>query len=212
MTLPAAGASAEFSTAGMLGRFSRSAFWLLAAIALLGFWSPFPAISGSGAGSAWLFLAGLTARNTSIGIDIASIVIVATALFLALAAALLRTWAAATGSGSNRVQAAVYWMHLLALAILMRPAGALFTACCATAVCGALSWLPAAERAEVRSVGWVRAPLREFYFWGVAITYAIFATRYNTTLMEQGVLVSLGAGIILRQLVTVPARATAGVA
>ena len=134
--------------------------------------------------------------------DVASIGVVAVALFLAVAAALLRTWAAAAGSTSNQTRAAAYWMHLLALAILMRPMGAIFTAAAATAVCGALACLPPAEAPA--PLGWLRALARELYFWGVALTYAIFATRYNTTLMEQGVLVSLGVGIIVRQLVQAP--------
>jgi hypothetical protein len=208
MSQPSAGTSATITAPAVLGRFSRFAIWLLAAILLAGFWSPFPAISGSGAGSAWLFLAGLTARNTSISIDIASIAIVATALFLALAAALLRTWTSAVGGRSNHVRAAAYWMHALALAILMRPAGALFTAVATTAVCGALAWLPA-EIGPAPRLGWLRGLARELYFWGVVLTYAMFATRYNTTLMEQGVLVSLGVGIIVRQLVVPPVELAA---
>lgn len=208
MNQPSAGASVTIAAPAVLGRFSRFAVWLLAAILLVGFWSPFPAISGSGAGSAWLSLAGLTARNSSIGMDSASIGVVAVALFLALAAALLRTWASAVGGRSNHVRAAAYWMHALALAVLMRPAGALFTVVAMTAVCGALAWLPAEPGAAPR-LGLLRALARELYFWGVALTFAIFATRYNTTLMEQGVLVSLGVGIIVRQLVQAPPRPAA---
>ncbi len=189
-------------------RFSRFVIWLLAAIVIVGFWSPFPALFSLGRGSAWLSLAGLTARKTVIGMDTASIGVVAVALFLALAAALLRTWQAAAGARSSHLRATAYWMHLLALAILMRPAGALFTAVAVTAVCGVLAWLPA-EPALTLPLGWLRALAREIYFWGVALTYATFATRYNTTLMEQGVLVSLGVGIIVRQLVVPPLAHTA---
>ena len=208
MSAPAAGAPAQASASLLAGRFSRFASWLLTAIVVLGFWSPFPAVLGLSSGSAWLYLAGLTARKTIISIDNASIGVVGIALFLALFAALLRTWASAVGSRSNHVRAAAYWMHALALAILMRPAGALFTAVATTAMCGALAWLPAEPGAAPR-LGWLRALARELYFWGVALTYAIFASRYNTTLMEQGVLVSLGVGIIVRQLVPPPTRATA---
>ena len=117
------------------------------------------------------------------------------------------------------------WMHTLALSILMPPGGALF-AVIAVAVVNAVK-VRAEERHLLAAQGeayaeyarrvpryfssllprvpaggararWGDGLPGELYFWGVAVTYIAFASRYNVTILEQGVLVSLGVAIVAR--------------
>ncbi len=117
------------------------------------------------------------------------------------------------------------WLHTLALSILMPPGGALFSVVAiALAIvafvhveenrltaqsgedylayrrkvprffCSLLPRIPAGgQRAR-----WGQGFLGEIYPWGVCITYIAFASRYNVTLLEQGVLISLGISIMVR--------------
>ena len=116
-------------------------------------------------------------------------------------------------------------LHTLALALLMPPSGAIF---CIVAVFlfqlrligGEESFLTAklgepylAYRAKVPSLfpaitprvpastlepNWPTAFLGEIYMWGVVITFAFFGWRYNSMLLIKGVLISLGASLIIR--------------
>ena len=116
-------------------------------------------------------------------------------------------------------------LHTLALALLMPPSGAIF---CIVAVflfqhrliAGEESFLTAklgepylAYRAKVPSLfpaitprvpasalepNWPTAFLGEIYMWGVVITFAFFGWRYNSMLLIKGVLISLGASLIIR--------------
>lgn len=45
---------------------------------------------------------------------------------------------------------------------------------------------------------WGRAFLGEIYYWGVAISFAVFLTQYDTHSIIRGVLLSLGASFIIR--------------
>ncbi len=45
---------------------------------------------------------------------------------------------------------------------------------------------------------WPQAFLGEIYFWGVPVAYAAVGWKYNTQLLIQGVLVSVGLGIVAR--------------
>ena len=117
------------------------------------------------------------------------------------------------------------FIHTFALALLMPPSGAIF---CIVAVflfqlrliAGEESFLTAklgepylAYRAKVPSLfpaivprvpasalepHWSTAFLGEIYMWGVVVTFAFFGWRYNSMLLIKGVLISLGASLIIR--------------
>ncbi len=201
---------------------------LLALIIVLGFWAPFERIGGAHPGTTWLFLSGLLARSGVLAISSSSIAVMALAILFAVLAALLRTWRSAVRlETENAVPApeisltaqdargwphnASYvgtWLHTLALSVLMPPLGALFAV---VAVLLLNLWLVRIEpstgnreadtgrtRAPVPRTGWGRAFLGELYMWGVALTYAALASRYNATLLEQGILISLGISILVK--------------
>ena len=116
------------------------------------------------------------------------------------------------------------WLHVLALSILMPPGGALF-AVAALAVRNAV--IVRAEERHLRAMAgaaytayaarvprffcslaprvpaggarphWRDALLSELYYWGVCVTYILFAGRYDATILEQGILVSLGVAIVV---------------
>ena len=116
-------------------------------------------------------------------------------------------------------------MNVLALSILMPPGGALFAifavALLNIALIHAEERHLGVERGEAYAAyrkavprlvpaltprvpggeikpNWVSGFLGEIYFWGVAITYFAFASRYNATILEQGVLISLGIGVLVQ--------------
>ncbi len=64
-------------------------------------------------------------------------------------------------------------------------------------------WLPRL-RTQIAAGGarahWGQAVIAETYVWGMAITYAALAWRYNTMLLLQGVLISFGLSLVLRPL------------
>jgi protein-S-isoprenylcysteine O-methyltransferase Ste14 len=45
---------------------------------------------------------------------------------------------------------------------------------------------------------WLQGFLGEIHLWGMTITYVIFAHRYSVTLLEQGVLISVGITFLVR--------------
>jgi hypothetical protein len=48
---------------------------------------------------------------------------------------------------------------------------------------------------------WGRSLLGEIYYWGFALSFAIFLTQYNAQLIIRGVLLSLGVSLIVRALI-----------
>ncbi len=123
------------------------------------------------------------------------------------------------------------WLHAVGLSILMPPDGALFAV---VAVAILIAFLVHAEEhnlAAERGEGyaaykkavprflpaflprvaagseqphWKHGFLAEFYMWGVVVTYLAFASRYNVTILEQGVLISLGISVIARGIMKSP--------
>ena len=117
------------------------------------------------------------------------------------------------------------FLHTFALALLMPPSGAVFcivavglfalrliraeesflavklgapySACQAGLPRILPSLTPRLPSAEARPK-WTVASLGELYFWGVFLSFAALGWRYNAFLILQGVLVSLGAAIIVR--------------
>ncbi len=59
------------------------------------------------------------------------------------------------------------------------------------------SVVPCVAAGELRP-NWVDGFLEEIYYWGVFVTYIAFASRYNATILEQGILISLGVAIVVR--------------
>lgn len=117
------------------------------------------------------------------------------------------------------------WLATLSLAILMPPGGALFALIGVAILIFVLvhveerklvaqggeeyaaylqkvpqllpSFLPR-MRAGVQEPQWMRGFLGEIHFWGMVGTYLIFANRYNVTILEQGVLISIGVALLVR--------------
>jgi protein-S-isoprenylcysteine O-methyltransferase Ste14 len=122
-------------------------------------------------------------------------------------------------------------LNTLALVILMPPGGAVFVLVVMAVRYGLLvrveeahllqtqgdayrayqklapRWLPRL-RTRIAAGGaqahWGQAVIAETYVWGMAITYAALAWRYNTMLLLQGVLISFGLSLVLRSLVQKP--------
>lgn len=118
-----------------------------------------------------------------------------------------------------------FWLHMWALAILMPPGGAVFALAAVTIFLGVLSHTEErhlrAERGEEYAAyaqrvprffcalrsripagtiqpDWKKGFASEIYMWGVAITYIAFASRYDATILVQGILISLGVAILAR--------------
>lgn len=200
----------------------RYRYGILIAILALGFWAPLDRRGGAHPGTAWLFLSGLLVRAHVLPIAAASLAVMSAAILLLLLAALLRTWAAAYRSAGAMAPAGPYrhplylglWFHTLALALLMPPGGALFTVIfialllaflARTAETPAALATGAAFPADLPRLPasgvqahWGRGFLSEIYMWGVAATFITFAGRYNATLLEQGILISLGLAIVVQ--------------
>lgn len=122
-------------------------------------------------------------------------------------------------------------LHALALAILMPPGGAIFTVIAMALLFAALIRVEEAHLMATRGDAyreyrnrvpcilpslfarvpaggdrprWGQALLAEIYFWGVAITYAALAYRYDGTILTQGVLISFGLSMVVRAFVRRP--------
>ena len=216
-------------------------------IILIGFIAPWDRFLPFDKGlKTWLFLAAWPARYQWLSFDGATITVLVLGTLCAIAAAGLRTWASAYMGpsivkdtalhGEVMVAAGPYrfvrnplylglFVHVLALALLMPPSGALF-AVVAIALfelrliaveegflartlgepyrdyCVRVPWLWPSMRprvpTSVTSSSWGAALLSEIYFWGVAIAFVAVGWRYNSFLITQGVIISLGLSLIVR--------------
>ena len=118
-------------------------------------------------------------------------------------------------------------LHTIGIALLMPPAGAVFAVAAIWILQVRLSlaedlslasrfghpyqgymenvprFLPA-PRPQAPSTGlpgrWIQACLGEIYFLGVVVTMLIFGWNFNATPLFQGILISLGAGIVIQAL------------
>ncbi|MGB8479907.1 MAG: methyltransferase [Acidobacteriaceae bacterium] len=117
------------------------------------------------------------------------------------------------------------WLLTAALSILMPPGGALFALVTVTVLI--VAWVLAEEQKLTMERGdvytaylnqvprfvpaivpripsgtarprWLQGFLGEIHLWGMTITYLIFAHRYNVTILEQGVLISVGITFLVR--------------
>jgi protein-S-isoprenylcysteine O-methyltransferase Ste14 len=126
------------------------------------------------------------------------------------------------------------FIHTLALALLMPPSGAVFVILCIglfelrliaieekfltaklgepyLAYCAKVprlfpSFTPRVPSAPIQPK-WASAFLGELYYWGVAISFLALSWRYNSLLIIQGVIVSLGISFIVRAFIPRPPEA-----
>ena len=230
----------------------RYRFWIILAIYTLGFTTPWDAVlhlDGRGiSGGVWGWLAEALTKSTGMGIGAAFELLLALAIGCAVAGAWLRTWGTAylgvdvmgdqVMRGEAMVAAGPYrymrnplyvgsWLNTLALALLMRPSGAVFTL---VALVGFQMRLILGEEAFLREtlgaayaeycaavprivprVGtkvsgwggrarWGRAAAAEVYMWLSAAAFAVVGWRYDTVLLLQCVLVALGVSLVVKGL------------
>jgi protein-S-isoprenylcysteine O-methyltransferase Ste14 len=229
----------------------RFRFWIILAIYGVGFTAPWDAlwhVDPRGInGDVWGWLAVALSRGGAISISAAFNVVLAAAIMCAVAGAWLRTWGTAMlGADVMRdeqmradsvVAAGPYrymrnplyvgsWLNMLALTLLMRPSGAVFTV---VALVGFQVWLILGEEAFLRAklgeaytdycakvprivptlrarvaadegarAEWGRAALAEIYMWMSAAGFAVLGWRYDERLLLQCVLVSLGASLVVK--------------
>ncbi len=172
--------------------------------------------------TAWLLLAAWPASNHWLNFTAATVTLLIIGILCALAAASLRTWAAAY------LDSSIVKAHTLALALLMPPSGAVFCIVLSglfqlrliageeAYLTGKLGELYLAYRAKVPALlpaltprvpasptqpKWSQAFLGEIYFWGVFLAFVIAGWRYNAFLIIQGVLISLGVSLVARAFV-----------
>ncbi len=117
------------------------------------------------------------------------------------------------------------WLLTAAISILMPPGGALFALLTVTPLI--VAWVMAEERkltiergdayaayrkrvprfipaivpripAGAAQPRWLQGFLGEIHLWGMTLTYLVFAHRYNVTILEQGVLISVGITFLVR--------------
>lgn len=219
-------------------------------IILIGFTAPWDRFLPFDKGlKTWLFLAAWPARFQWLSFSASTVAVLVLGTLCAVAAAGLRTWASVyMGAsvvqdtalhGDVMVAAGPYrfvrnplylglFVHVLALALLMPPSGALFAVVAIAlfelrlvvieegflartlgepyrAYCARVPrWWPAMRpqvSASSPAAAWGTALLSEIYFWGVAIAFVAVGWRYNSFLITQGVIVSLGLSLIVRALI-----------
>ncbi len=234
----------------------RFRFWIHALIFFLGFatpwnWSRPLAIDRNG--STWLQLSTWIARNGWMSFTGATVALLILGFLFALVAALVRSWAAAylgaatvhsnSMHGDTVMAAGPYRYvrnplylgivaHTFALALLMRPSGAILAIVSVTAMqliliaseekflsaklgddyLGYLGRVPRLlpslrprVEASDEQPSWQTSIPGEIYFWGVVVTFLTVGWKYNASLITQGVLISLGLSLIVRGLM--PRRA-----
>lgn len=229
----------------------RFRYWIHTLIYVIGFGSPWEKDwFHLGEHTAWVRLAAWLAERHWLGFSEATITVLALATVLAILGAWLRTWGASYlgastvksgGLVGNRVIADGPYRHLrnplylgtilhtLAVAILMRPAGAIITIILIvifqlrligseepfltaqlgpvyTEYCKEVPALLFRIKPRVPPSGlrprWSQGLLSEVYMIGAAISFAALGWAYSSTLILQGLLVSLGVSLVLRAFVS----------
>jgi protein-S-isoprenylcysteine O-methyltransferase Ste14 len=223
-------------------------FFLHAVIIALGFWAPWCEAPGWTRLRTWLVLSSWLSRTGWLSFVAATNAVLVAAIVLVALGAWLRVWGASYVGASvvqsrsmhgetmladgpyRRTRNPLYLgtiLHIVGLAILMPPSGAIF--------CVALIWvlqvrlalaeepfltqrfgeayveyrkavprfLPA-PTPQVPAAGkpahWLQGFFGEIYMVGVVITYVVFGWNFNATTMIRGVLISLGAWLIVKAL------------
>jgi protein-S-isoprenylcysteine O-methyltransferase Ste14 len=232
----------------------RTRFWITLAIYTLGFTTPWDAVWHVDArgvnADVWGWAAAGLARGTGMGIGTAFEAVLVAAIACAVLGAWLRLWGTASlGAdvmgdrqmrGERMVAAGPYrylrnplyvgsWLNTLALAILMRPSGAVFTLVALVGFhlrlilaeeaflgeklgAGYVEYCQAVPRifpkptSQKQDAGhpararWDHAALAEVYMWLSAAAFAVFGWQYNRMLLVECVLVSLGVSLVVKGL------------
>ena len=221
-------------------------FLLHAVIICLGFWAPWCEALGWTRLRTWLVLSSWLSRTGLLSFVAATNAVLIAAIVLVTVGAWLRVWGASYVGASvvqsrsmhgeammadgpyRRTRNPLYLgtiLHIIGLAILMPPSGAIF--------CVALIWLlqvrlalaeepfltqqfgepyveyrkavprflpaptpqvaPAGKHAQ-----WMQGFFGEIYMVGVVITFVVFGWNFNSMLMIRGVLISLGAWLVVK--------------
>lgn len=229
----------------------RVRFWIIVAIYALGFTTPWDGVRRVDPrginGDVWGGLAAALARGGAISIGAAFNVVLVAAIVCAVAGAWLRMWGTASLGvdvmsdhsfrGDRVVAAGPYrclrnplyvgnWLNTLALAILMRPSGAVFTLVgmvvfllrlilgeeaflraklgeAYVAYCAQVPRIVPVLRSRTLVVAgararWDHAVVAEVYMWMSAAGFAVLGWRYDARLLLQCVLVSLGASLVVK--------------
>jgi protein-S-isoprenylcysteine O-methyltransferase Ste14 len=224
----------------------RLRFLIHVVIITLGFWVPWDRWLHLDTIRTWQFLAARLTRTGVLDFSAATTLVLVVGILFALAAAVWRTWGAAYISTSvvhadtmlgdkmiasgpfRRTRNPLYFgiiLHILALALLMPPSGAVFAIVLIVLfefrlILGEESFLSKrlgeSYREYLRRVprllpafiaripdggakpAWGTAFLGETYMWGVFLSFAALGWRYNSLLIVQGVLVSLGVSLVAR--------------
>ncbi len=235
--------------------------WFVHAVLFwLGFWAPWCEPLGWTRTSTWLVLASALFKSRLLSFSAATNAVLIAAIVLVAVGAWMRVWGASYVGASvvqsgamhgetmladgpyRRTRNPLYLgtiLHVIGLAILMPPSGAVFSI--------VLVWLfqirlalaeepfleerfgaaygayrkrvprflpvptPHLEAAGKRAK-WLQGFVGEIYFVGVVITFAVFGWELNVTTLQRGVLISLGAWLIVKALLprAVAAQETAG--
>lgn len=220
--------------------------FILGGMIFLGFWSPWDQWFGWETTRVWLVLPAQLSRLGWISLASATLSVTIFAGACAGACAVARIWGAAylhaaivyddhmhadrivADGPFRRMRNPLYLgtlLHLLALAILMSPSGAVFAIVTVLIFQSLLvageerllltqrgeqyaaymkrvpRWIPSL-RPKIPSSGtrprWGPALLGELYFSAVAAIFLVLAWRYNAQLLERGVLIAFGTRIVLR--------------
>lgn len=232
----------------------RFRFALHALIFTLGFWAPWCVALGWTRTTTWLVIASTLSKAGWLSFVAATNAVLVVATVLVALGAWLRIWGAAYVGASivqsremhgatlladgpyRRIRNPLYLgtiLHVLGLAILMPPSGAIF--------CVVMIWvlqvrlalaeepfleskfgdayrafrarvprfLPA-PTPRVTSAGaaprWGQAVLGEIYMLGVVVTYLVLGWSFNAMTLTRGVLISLGLWFIVKAMLPRPAR------
>jgi protein-S-isoprenylcysteine O-methyltransferase Ste14 len=227
--------------------------WILhAVIIMLGFWAPWCEPLGWTRLSTWLVLSSWLSRTGWLSFVAATNAVLIVAIVLVALGAWLRVWGASYVGASvvnsrsmhgeamladgpyRRTRNPLYLgtlLHIIGLAILMPPSGAIF--------CVALIWLLQVRLAlaeepfltqrfgeayveyrkavprfvpaptpRVPAAGkpahWLQGFVSEIYMVGVVITYVVFGWSFNAMTMTRGVLISLGAWLVVKAFLPKP--------
>lgn len=232
----------------------RFRFALHAVIFTLGFWAPWCVALGWTRTTTWLVIASAISKAGWLSFVAATNVVLVVATLLVALGAWLRIWGAAYVGVSivqsrdmhgsalladgpyRRTRNPLYLgtiLHVLGLAILMPPSGAIF--------CVVFVWLLQVRLAlaeepfleskfgdayrvfrtrvprflpaptpQVPAAGalprWGQAVLGEIYMLGVFVSFAVFGWSFNATTLTRGVLISLGLWFIVKAMLPRPAK------
>ena len=239
----------------MLFRFR---IFIFAVVVFFGFWAPWNAWLRLRSTRVWLEVPSQVARLGWMDLGAATLTLTIAAVVCAVIAAVWRVWGTAYLHGAvvygsemhagamvadgpyRYVRNPLYvglMFHVLALAVLMSPSGAVFTivamqllfvvlvageerlllaqhgAQYAAYMKAVPRWVPALRARMARSgarARWGQALVGEIYVCAVAVIFAVLAWRYNAVLLIRGVLIALGVRLIVLAMMPRGKAETAG--